>query len=423
VNYKVPYCLIEALDSLRLAKLYDRAEVIIVDNASGDGSREIIASKFQEARWIQLKKNIGFGSACNIGAEAASGKYLLLLNPDAVVSADTLANAVEFMEKHPSAGLMGPKILNPDGTLQLSCRRSIPTPSVAFYYFAGLSSLFPNSRRFGRYHLTYMDENETAQVEVISGSFMFMRLELFNEIGGFDRRFFMYGEDIDLCYRIALAGYEVWYYPETQIVHQKGRSSAKRRIRSRINFYGAMIIFLQKYHDSQGTRTPRWLTWAGIVFLAMLNIGAITLRAIAAPLVDIAILNYILWNILKSCACSNIISRTFGPYILECGPEPLYTAAPLMPLIGNASISFAFVFLFAYNNVYSVKRHRLKNLFFSGIMSSALVMSGVHFLTDYPKFEFGLTLVFSIFFFIFWRVALSGLGAFWRLVKKNEKRY
>ncbi|MDR2577629.1 MAG: glycosyltransferase family 2 protein [Chitinispirillales bacterium] len=399
VNYKVPHSLIEALDSLRLAKYYDRSEVIIVDNASKDSSREIITSKFEEVRWIQLKANIGFGKACNIGAEAAGGKYLLLLNPDAVVSADTLASVVEFMEARPSAGLMGPKILNPDGTLQLSCRRSIPTPAVALYYFSGLSYLFPKSRRFGSYHLTYMDEDETAQVEVISGSFMFMRRGLFNEIGGFDKRFFMYGEDIDLCYRIAGAGYEVWYYPETKIVHQKGKSSAKRRVRSRINFYGAMIIFLRKYHGQQGSIFPWWLTWVGIVFLATLNIGAIAARMAAAAIIDLAVLNSVMWAFFSKAASV--------PFVIPPN-RPYYEIMPVLPLIATHALTgFAFVFLFLYNGIYSARQYSLRNLIFSGALSSALVMCGVHFLTPYSRYDFAVIMAASMLFFILWRTALS----------------
>jgi hypothetical protein len=398
VNYKVPQCLIEAMHSIRLAKYYDRCEVIIIDNASGDNSREIVTSQFREVQWIQLKTNIGFGKACNIGVEAARGLYLLLLNPDTVISTNTLENAVEFMESHPNAGLMGPKILNPDGTLQLSCRRSVPTPSVAFYYFAGLSYLFPKSRRFGRYHLTYMDEDETAQVDVISGSFMFMRRALFNEIGGFDKRFFMYGEDIDFCYRIVKAGHEVWYYPEIKIVHRKGKSSSKRRIRSRMDFYEAMIIFSSKYRGEQKTFFPWWLMWVGVVSQAVLNIGSIIMRSLAAVLFDAGVINLAVWAGL---------SLRFMPRP-EAGS--LYAMEPLLALAGaHAAVTVAVIFLFLYNGIYSTRQYSVRNLFFSGILSSALVISGVHFLTDYGAagiVDFGAALALAIFAAIFWREAL-----------------
>ncbi|MDR2591535.1 MAG: glycosyltransferase family 2 protein [Chitinispirillales bacterium] len=394
VNYKVPYCLIEALHSLRLAALYDRCEVIIIDNASGDGSREIVASKFQEAQWIQLKANVGFGKACNIGVAAARGEYLLFLNPDTVISANTLSDAVEFMEAHPKAGLMGPKILNPDGTLQLSCRRSIPTPSVAFYYFAGLSSLFPKSKRFGRYHLTYMDEDKTALVDVISGSFMFMRRALFNEIGGFDKRFFMYGEDIDLCYRITHAGHEVWYYPQIKIVHQKGKSSAKRKVRSRFYFYEAMIIFFSKYRKLQEMVFPWWLIWVGIVFQGTLNIGSIIARSVVALLMDTVAINAAAW-----VGLSPLAERLVG--------ESVYGGERILPLVGmHALLSFAFLFLFVYNGIYTAKNYSIKNIIFSGLLSCSLFLSGVHFLTPYSVESFGMAAVLALIASILWREAL-----------------
>jgi len=397
VNYKVPYCLIEALHSLRLAKLYDRCEVIIIDNASGDGSREIVASKFQEAQWIQLKTNVGFGKACNIGVDAARGEYLLFLNPDTVISANTLCDAVEFMEAHPKAGLMGPKILNPDGTLQLSCRRSIPTPAVAFYYFAGLSYLFPKSKRFGRYHLTYMDEDTMAQVDVISGSFMFMRRTLFNEIGGFDKRFFMYGEDIDLCYRISRAGHEVWYYPQIKIVHQKGKSSSKRKIRSRFYFYEAMIIFLSKYRKLQEMVFPWWLIWVGIVFQGALNIGSIIASSIIALLADAVTINAAAW-----VGLSPLAKLLTGVSV--------YDGGRILPFVGmHAVLSFAFLFLFVYNGIYTVKHYSIKNTVFSGLLSCALFLSGVHFLTPYSVESFGIAAGLALAASIVWREALPFL--------------
>ena len=393
VNYKVPHCLVDALHSLRLAEYYDRSEVIIVDNASNDNSRRIITSKFEEVQWIQLKTNVGFGKACNVGVEAARGRYLLLLNPDTVVSPDTLAGAVEFMETHPQAGLMGPKILNLDGTLQHSCRRSIPTPAVAFYYFIGLSHIFPKSRRFGRYHLTYMDEDETAQVDVISGSFMFMRRGLFNEIGGFDKRFFMYGEDIDLCYRISRAGHEVWYYPQIKIIHHKGESSAKRRIRSRIHFYEAMIIFSRKHRDTQSTFFPWWLMSVGIIFQAVLNIGGIVTRSAVSLLADLAAINTALWF-------------TLSPLAAKLGYQSPYADMSVLTLIGaHALVCFTIVSLFLYNGIYSPQHYRAKNLFFSGALSSALVLSGVHFLTDYSTPLLGAALGLSVLAAGLWRGA------------------
>lgn len=394
VNYKVPYCLQEALRSLRQTELYDRSEVIIVDNASGDNSKEIVISEFPEVRWIQLKSNIGFGKACNVGVHHASGQFLLFLNPDTVISSNALSQAVRFMENHPETGLLGPKILNPDGTLQLSCRRSFPTPLVAFYYFSGLSRLFPKSKRFGRYNLTYMDEKGTAQVDAISGSFMFMRLELFREIGGFDERFFMYGEDIDLCFRIRQKGYQIWYHPQIQIIHLKGKSSAKRQIRSRIYFYDAMIIFTRKYQAVQGGFFPSWLVSFGILLQATLNIGATLFRSFTACLIDLFVLNGTLWG---SVALQYSLSGKASPYLT--GP---FGALVEMHIL----LSLVFVFMFFYNGVYSIKDYTRKNAFFSGVLSSALFMSGVYFLSPFSKIAFAVSTIAAALFLLAWREVL-----------------
>ncbi len=380
-----------------MAKLYDRCEVIIIDNASCDGSRDIVVSKFEDARriqWIQLKTNIGFGKACNIGVEAARGEYLLFLNPDTVISANTLSDAVGFMETHPKAGLMGPKILNPDGTLQLSCRRSIPTPAVAFYYFAGLSYVFPKSKRFGRYHLTYMDEDTMARVDVISGSFMFMRRALFNEIGGFDKRFFMYGEDIDLCYRITHAGHEVWYYPQIKIVHQKGKSSSKRKIRSRFYFYEAMLIFFRKYRTLPEMVFPWWLIWVGIVFQGALNIGSIIARSAVALLMDTVAINAAAWVGL-------------APLSKYLTGQSIYGNESILPFVGIHSLmSVAFLSLFVYNGIYTAKNYSIRNIVFSGLLSGALFLSWVHFLTPYDVKAFGIATGSALVASILWRETL-----------------
>jgi len=394
VNYKVPQYLMEALASLRLAELYDKSEVIVVDNASGDNSQELIASEFKEVQWIQLKENIGFGKACNAGAASARGKYLLLLNPDTVVSSSTLKNAVEFMEANPKAGLMGPKILNPDGTLQLSCRRSDPTPAVAFYYLSGLSRLFPKSKRFGRYNLTYMDENKTAQVDVVSGSFMFMTLHLFRTIDGFDERFFMYGEDIDLCFRIRQQGYEVWYYPVVEIIHLKGKSSAKRQIRSRFYFYEAMIIYSRKYRDIQNRFFPVWLMWIGIAVLAAFNIVTILMRSAAAAIFDLAAINLSLW-------CGVKLWFSYRGYASSYTTEQLW---PLLTIHGFTTLIF--LFMFAYNGVYSVKDYSVKNTIYSGLLSSSLAMSGVYFLTSYSRGGFLMGLLMAVLLTSGWHAAV-----------------
>ena len=250
VNYNVKEFLQNLLHSIEKASLNISHEIIIVDNASDDGSVELISEKFPSVKLIANTENLGFGKANNLALEIASGKYLLLINPDTIVSEDTLDKMIRFFEDNSEAGLAGCKILNPDGSLQLACRRSFPGPWTSFCKVTGLSTLFPKSKLFARYNLTYLDEDKTYEVDAISGSFMMMRKETYDKVGGFDEEFFMYGEDLDLCYRIQQAGFKVFYSHTTQIIHYKGESTKRSRLDETKVFYDAMHLFVKKHFSS-----------------------------------------------------------------------------------------------------------------------------------------------------------------------------
>lgn len=362
VHYKVPECLREAIYSIYQADLTENTEIIVVDNASNDNSSQTTKVEFPNVAWIQLKQNIGFGKACNIGAKHASGKYILLLNPDTVISKTSLSVAYNLLENRQDIGLMGPKILNPDGTLQASCRRSFPTPAVAISYFTGLSKLFPKSKLLSRYHMTFMDPDQSGELEAISGSFMFIRRSLFNEINGFDEIFFMYGEDLDLCWRIREKGFKVWYEPSTQIIHRKGRSSAKNVIRSRIAFYEAMVLFLKKYRFSGVF--PTWFIFIGILLQASLNIGTILFKYSAAALIDLIFINSVVYL--------NILFRFRS--------DSPYNHQTIVPLIGaHVLLSAIFLIIYTYNGVYSKKRYTVSNTFFSSLFASLTFLSCIYF--------------------------------------------
>lgn len=250
VNYNVKEFLQNLIHSIEKASSNLTKEIIIVDNASDDGSVEFIKAKFPQIKLIANQTNLGFGKANNIALKLATGKYILLINPDTLVAEDTFEKMIQFLESHPSAGLAGCKILNPDGTLQLACRRSFPGPWTSFTKVTGLSTLFPKSKIFARYNLTYLDENKSYEVDAISGSFMMMRKEVYEKVGGFDERFFMYGEDLDLCYRIQKAGFKVFYVHSTQIIHYKGESTKRSSLDETKVFYNAMHLFVKKHLSS-----------------------------------------------------------------------------------------------------------------------------------------------------------------------------
>lgn len=251
VNYNVREYLANALESLRPALKGLRSEVIVVDNASTDGSVAMMRRSFPRVQLIPSPENLGFARANNLAIRKARGRYLLLLNPDTVVQEDTVRVMLAHLETHPDVGIAGCKILNPDGTFQLAARRSFPTPWVAAARILGLSRLFPSSTLFGRYNLTYRSTETTYDVDAVSGSFMFVRREAIDRVGGLDERFFMYGEDLDWCYRIAQAGWRVRYVHTTSIIHYKGESTRRSSLDEVTLFYGAMQKFVEKHYGNR----------------------------------------------------------------------------------------------------------------------------------------------------------------------------
>jgi GT2 family glycosyltransferase len=406
VNYKVSDYLKRLLLSLQDAEYYNKSEVIIVDNASRDNSKEKITKEFPHVKWIELKNNIGFGKACNVGAKIALGKYLLFLNPDTLVSKNTLSVCLDFFSKHTDAGIMGPKILNPDGTLQHGCKRSFPSPMVAFYRFSGLSLLFPKSQRFGKYNLTYLDPDKPSKVDAVSGSFMFIPKDLFWEIGGFDERFFMYGEDLDLCSRVREKGKTVWYNPETKIIHFKGRSAEKHIWKSRKAFYEAMIIFSQKYKNTNKTFLPNWLIIFGIAIQGLINFTGKIFKTFMACFIDFIIINLILWFMIS---IRFYLSSMVSPYFSSNMPTMLF-----MHLL----ISLCFIAIFFYRGVYSKERYSFSNVLISGFIASLIFMSLVFFIKSmaFSRISFGIASILIVFTLGGWRIifpkAISSLKKF-----------
>jgi GT2 family glycosyltransferase len=271
VSYNVREFLRGALQSVRrsLAAGGLTGEIFVVDNASRDGSAEMVRDSFPDAKLIALDENIGFGKANNLAIKQATGDHLLLLNPDTIVGEDTLATMVSFMRSHPEAGLSGCKLLNADGSFQLSCRRGFPTPWASFTKLFGLSSFFPNSPRFAQYHLTYLPTDETYEIDAISGAFMVLSRAALEKVSGFDEDYFMYGEDIDLCYRVKQAGFKVFYVHTTSTVHFKGESTRRSVINEVKVFYEAMQIFVRKRYGSNP------------IFTTLLRLGIATRSMIA----------------------------------------------------------------------------------------------------------------------------------------------
>ncbi len=290
VNYNVEYFLEQCLYSVRRAAFALPCEIIVVDNNSVDGSVAMVLEKFPEVILISNKENTGFSRANNQGIAIAKGKYILLLNPDTLVEEDTFAKSVAFMESHTEAGGLGVKMIDGKGRFLPESKRGLPTPAVAFCKIFGLSSLFPKSKIFGRYHLGYLDYDHVHEVDVLSGAFMLMRKSVLDTTGWLDESFFMYGEDIDLSYRITEAGFKNYYFPETRIIHYKGESTKKSSINYVFVFYRAMVIFAEKHFSKRNAKAFSLLINAAIYMRAFLALASRFVKASILPVIDAALI-------------------------------------------------------------------------------------------------------------------------------------
>lgn len=272
VNYNTCNLLRDCLESIYNSRGNIQFNVIVVDNASSDGSAAMVESQFPQTQLIASPKNGGFAYANNLGLRRAgfdsdgtpqpdAPRYALLLNPDTLLPPTTLADMMAFMDHRPEIGAAGPKLVRLDGTLDLACRRSFPTPTVSFYRMVGLSKLFPKSRTFGRYNMTFADPDQLLEVDSVVGAFMLVRKEAIAQAGLLDEIYFMYGEDLDWAYQIKKHGWKIYYNPAVTVTHVK-RASSRRSPKAQIEFYRAMDIFYRKFYAD----TTPFLLHALIVF-------------------------------------------------------------------------------------------------------------------------------------------------------------
>lgn len=284
LNYNTATLLRDCLRSIQTSQHDLRVEVIVVDNASSDGSAAMVRNEFPDVRLMVNPANIGYSAGNNVALRAlgfdpqnpsppqALPRYVLLLNPDTILSPTTLAKMVRFMDDHPTIGVAGPRVRRPDGSLDRACRRSFPTPQVSFYRMTGLSRLFPRSRRFNAYNLEYLPEDGVHPVDSVVGAYMQVRREAILQAGLLDERFFMYGEDLDWAKRIKDAGWEIWYNGEVEITHVKEAASSQSS-KSRIDFYEAMWLFYQKHYRQETNWALDKAILLGIVGKGALDAG------------------------------------------------------------------------------------------------------------------------------------------------------
>ncbi len=265
VNWKTPELLISCLDSIKKNDAGNKNfELLIVDNNSQDGSVELISKNHPDAFLLANDKNLGFSIACNQVIPKAKGKYVLLLNPDTLVENNAISKMAEFLDQRAECGAVGPKVLNPDGTLQLACRRSFPSLEAAFFRVTYLSRLFPKNKTFAKYNLTHADPDEELEVDALSGSAMMVRKDIIDKIGLLDEDIFMFGEDIDWCWRVKEAGYKVIYFPSSVVYHIHGASSRLRPFGATVNLHKGMEVFYKKHYAKQYWAPINLLVYAAI---------------------------------------------------------------------------------------------------------------------------------------------------------------
>lgn len=362
VNYNVKYFIEQAIYAVRHALKNIQAEIIVVDNASSDGSIVMLQEKFPEVILIANIDNKGFSTANNQGINIAKGEYILLLNPDTVVQEDTFEKSLQFMDERPDAGALGVKMIDGKGNFLPESKRGLPTPLVAFYKTFGLSALFPKSKTFNEYHLGYLSENENHEVAVLAGAFMLLRKTVLDTIGWLDEDFFMYGEDIDLSYRVTKAGYKNYYLADTRIIHYKGESTKKGSLNYVRIFYQAMIIFAQKHYSPRQAKFYIFFIRAA-VYLRAIIAGINRFTAVFLwPILD-SLLLYLGITFIKNFWAQNIKNATeYYPLEYSLFIIPAYIITWLLAVYFNGG----------YDK--PVKNHRI----IRGIIAGTILISALY---------------------------------------------
>ncbi|MBW8039174.1 MAG: glycosyltransferase family 2 protein [Planctomycetes bacterium] len=269
VNYNAGEFLKACIESVYKETKDVSFDIWVVENNSFDNSIKTIKNCFPDVHIIENTRNVGFAKANNMAISKTSADYILMLNPDTLIKRNAIGKTVKFMEENPKIGIAGCKVLNEDGTLQLACRRSIPTPKIAFWRLTGLSFLFPKSEAMARYNLTYLDPDKPHEVDAVSGAFLMIRKEVIDDIGVLDENFFMYGEELDWCFRATKAGWLVMYYPSAKIIHYKGGCSKFNSRKATLEFYRAMYLFHKKHFAKRHSTIINYIIYTGIFLKAI----------------------------------------------------------------------------------------------------------------------------------------------------------
>lgn len=392
VNYNVKHFLEQCLCSVMQAMQGIDGEVIVVDNASKDNSIDYLRERFDQVQFIANKENAGFAKACNQGWKKAHGRFILFLNPDTIIPEDCLRLCIGFMDTHPEAGALGVRMIDGSGRFLKESKRAFPAPWISLFKLFGLARLFPHSPVFARYHLGHLAEHETHEVDVLAGAFMLLRNEVLEKTQGFDETFFMYGEDVDLSYRVKKVPldkgngfYTNYYYPETSIIHFKGESTRKGSMNYVRMFYTAMSLFVRKHYGGSKASLFNFFIHVAIWLRAVLSATGRFIRRIGLPLLDAGLILLSFW-IMKGFWSEYV--RTDTRYDFR--------------LIWIAFPSFTVVYLLAayYAGLYD-RWYKRSELAQSTLVATIVVLAAYSLLPEHYRFSRGIILFGAVLAFFF----------------------
>lgn len=398
VNYNVRHFLEQCLYSVQKAIGDIEAEVIVVDNNSSDNSIAFLQPAFPKVCFMANKENLGFAKACNQGAAISKGKYILFLNPDTIVPEDCFSKCISFLDANENAGASGIKMLDGSGKFLKESKRGFPSPAASLYKLFGLSKLFPHSSVFSKYHSGHLNKDQNHEIEVLAGAFLMVKREVLEKTGGFDETFFMYGEDIDLSYRIIKAGYRNYYFAESSIIHFKGESTRKESLNYVKMFYNAMSIFVRKHYGQTRAGIFNFLIQLAIWFRAGLTATASFIRKIGLPLIDAGLILISFW----------LMKNIWNAYVKT---DTRYENW----LLWIAFPAFSVMYLLAayYAGLYD-KWYKRSELVQSTLIATVVILAGYSLLPEDYRFSrgillFGAMLAFLLISLLRWFLTKSGV--------------